>query len=206
MDGFRALAYIQNGGCTLVSRNGNAFASFDDLCTTIPQELLTTDAVLDGEIVCLDSKGKSQFNELLFHRGIARFYAFDLLWLNQQDIRDVPLLERKQKLCKSISPESTSLLYLDQLHEKGEALFELVCLHDLEGIVAKHWNRPYSPEAQPAWVKIKNPNYSQSIGRNELFERGFEQQATTEAFPDWESCVAACSEVAARSSAELLEI
>ena len=67
-------------------------------------------------------------------------------------------------------------------------------------------HRPYSPEAQPAWVKIKNPNYSQSIGRNELFERGFEQQATTEAFPDWESCVAACSEVAARSGAELLEI
>jgi len=137
---------------------------------------------------------------------MTRFYGFDLLWLDGQDIRDLQLIERKRILWSIIPSNSTSLLYLDHVEDRGEALFELACLHDLVGIVAKHRHRCYSPEAQPAWVKTKNPNYSQSIGRNELFERRFERGATAEAFPDWASCVAACSEVAARNGSELLEI
>jgi ATP-dependent DNA ligase len=66
----------------LVSRNGNRFSSLTDLCAGIEFFLRTTDAVLDGEIACLDEHGCSQFNQLLFHRGTPRFCAFDLLWLN----------------------------------------------------------------------------------------------------------------------------
>jgi bifunctional non-homologous end joining protein LigD len=69
-DGFRALAFIENGRCQLISRNGNPFASFPDLANSVAASLPTTShMVLDGEIVCLDSNGKPQFRDLLFHRG-----------------------------------------------------------------------------------------------------------------------------------------
>src|SRR5437868_9764339 len=64
-DGFRALAYLDGSGARLISRNGNRFASFDPLCQSIAFFLRVKNAVLDGEIACLDDKGHSQFNELL---------------------------------------------------------------------------------------------------------------------------------------------
>lgn len=65
-DGFRALAFVEHGRCRLVSRNGNDFSCFDDLTSALPKELNADAAVLDGEVVCLDAEGKSQFNGLLF--------------------------------------------------------------------------------------------------------------------------------------------
>src|SRR5690348_296908 len=96
-DGFRALAFVQKGKCRLVSRNGNDFKNFSALASCLPEELKADTAVLDGEIVCLDSTGKSQFNELLFKRGEPRFYAFDLLWCEGKDLRYDGLHERKWK-------------------------------------------------------------------------------------------------------------
>jgi bifunctional non-homologous end joining protein LigD len=62
-DGFRSLAVIQNGRTQLISRNGNRFNSFEDLCKglTLP---LAGKTVLDGEIVCLDKRGRPQFRAL----------------------------------------------------------------------------------------------------------------------------------------------
>ena len=54
--------------------------------------------VLDGEIVVLDSDGRSLFYELMHSRAVPIFAAFDLLWLNGKDLRDEPLLERKRRL------------------------------------------------------------------------------------------------------------
>src|SRR5881296_175670 len=71
-DGFRALAFVQNGRCRLVSRNGNEFHSFTALGSALPSELKAESAVLDGELVCLDETGRSQFEELLFRRGEPR--------------------------------------------------------------------------------------------------------------------------------------
>ena len=77
-DGFRSLAVIQNGRARLISRNGNPFNSFADLCKqmTLP---LTGKTVLDGEIVCLDKRGKPQFRDLLFHRGVALLFCLRLV-------------------------------------------------------------------------------------------------------------------------------
>jgi bifunctional non-homologous end joining protein LigD len=58
-------------------------------------------AILDGEIVCLDSRGVSQFNALLERKGHAVLYAFDLLWHDGQDLRQLPLIERKDRLAGS---------------------------------------------------------------------------------------------------------
>ena len=94
-NGFRALALVQNGKCRLVSRNGNEFKNFSALASSLPKELNADAAVLDGEIVSLDSGGKSQFNELPFKQGEPRFYAFDLLWFDGKDLRHDGLYERK---------------------------------------------------------------------------------------------------------------
>ena len=94
-DGFRSLAYVEKGECRLVSRKDNTYQSFTDLCAWIRQHLKDKDAILDGEMVCLDESGRSVFNELFYRQGEAYFYAFDLLWLNGKDLREWPLLKRK---------------------------------------------------------------------------------------------------------------
>ena len=83
MDGFRALAYVVEDQTRLVSRRGNVYKSFPGLCAAIHIDL-DCEAVIDGEIVCLDSEGRSQFYQLLRRRGRGEpvFYAFDLLWLD----------------------------------------------------------------------------------------------------------------------------
>jgi bifunctional non-homologous end joining protein LigD len=86
MDGFRALAEISDGQVRLISRRGNTYKSFSGLCASIGAEL-HREVILDGEIVCSDAEGRSQFYELLRHRGRhspAVFYAFDLLGLGEQ--------------------------------------------------------------------------------------------------------------------------
>jgi bifunctional non-homologous end joining protein LigD len=123
-DGFRALAFVQNGTCRLISRNGNAFSSFDVLRSAIPEELNCKAAVLDGEIVCLDASGRSQFNELLFRREKPRFYAFDLLWCEGKDLRFDALHERKRQL-KGIIRGTEQLLYCNHIEEHGESCFSL---------------------------------------------------------------------------------
>src|SRR4051812_32920997 len=81
-DGFRSLAYVADGGCQLVSRNGNPFSSFKDLNAALPSATVATDAVFDGEIVCLDKHGRPDFRSLFYRRGVTIFYAFDILWLD----------------------------------------------------------------------------------------------------------------------------
>ena len=66
--------------------------------------------------------------------------------------------------------KSERLLYCDHIDTDGEALFRLACENDIEGVVAKRKGDPYLPE-HANWIKIRNQNYSQWIGREELFER-----------------------------------
>ena len=73
----------------------------------------------------------------------------------------------------------------------GTALFQRVCEMDLEGIVAKHSFGPYTTERERStWFKIKNRNYSQLEGREELFER----ERHKEPAPGWHCCELACAE------------
>jgi bifunctional non-homologous end joining protein LigD len=84
-DGFRALAFIRNGECTLVSRNGNEFKSFEGLRLRLPDDVRVRFAVLDGEIACLDVTGRSVFNDLFYRRREPVFVAFDVLSVNGED-------------------------------------------------------------------------------------------------------------------------
>ncbi len=101
-DGFRAVAHIWDGQCELVSRKRNSYKSFQALRDQLAQ-IKVQNAVIDGELVCLDDEGRSVFDALLRHRGHPTFYAFDLLYLNGRDLRQLPLIQRKRQLQRLIA-------------------------------------------------------------------------------------------------------
>jgi len=188
-DGFRSLAVIHNGRTELISRNGNSFKSFEALRTQLRLPYAGT-TVLDGEIVCLDKRGRPQFRDLLFHRGEPCFFAFDLLMVDGKDLRSERLTDRKQELRRLLKVPESRMRYVDHVEQYGTALFQRVCKMDLEGIVAKHSLAPYTTE-RTTWFKIKNRNYSQMAGREELFER----ERHKEPVAGWHCCELACAEV-----------
>jgi bifunctional non-homologous end joining protein LigD len=160
------LAYAENGQCRLVSRHRNKYKSFDTLSHDLSR-LRAKNAVLDGEIICLDFEGRSQFKELFYRRGRAVFFAFDLVWLNDSDLRKLPLIERKKNLKRLIERSTWSeIIYAQHVEGQGKLLFEEVCERNLEGMVCKRKNSIY---AEHGWVKIKNPDYTQAEGRHEMF-------------------------------------
>jgi bifunctional non-homologous end joining protein LigD len=168
------VAYIEGHRCRLVSRRGHVFAKWDVLCTEISHGVRASNAVLDGEIVCLDADGRSNFHTLLFRRDWPYFYAFDLVAVDGEDLRAWPLLERKDRLRSIMSAArvQSRLLYVDHVRERGSAVFRAASDRDLEGIVAKWKDGPYETDGRStSWIKVRNHEYSQMTGRRELFER-----------------------------------
>ena len=135
-DGFRAVVYLQNGECKLISRNLKNLR-FESLKTTLGK-LPVKNAIIDGEICCLDERGVSQFNQLLNRKAEPVLYAFDLLWLDDEDLRRLPLVERKSRLAALVQASRCErILYAQHVEGEGKRMFEEICAHDLEGIVAK---------------------------------------------------------------------
>jgi bifunctional non-homologous end joining protein LigD len=135
IDGFRALAQIADGEGELISRNGNVFRGFAELATWIAKHLKVDDAVLDGEIACIDGEGRPIFKDLLFRKSTCIFVAFDLLYLNGRDLRTLPLIERKRYLRKLLRRRRSRILYLDYVENDGKLLFDEIVKMDLEGMV-----------------------------------------------------------------------
>ena len=171
-DGFRALAFVDGGGAKLVSRRNLAHPSFEDLASQLSLEVIADDAVLDGEIVKLDKTGRPVFLDLMRRCGPFSFVAFDLLAVNGQDVRRLPLIERKRVLREIVPMESRCILFARHVALRGRGLFAVACEQDLEGIVAKWKDAPYNPDELPlSWFKVKNPQYSQARDRHELFAK-----------------------------------
>ena len=171
MDGFRGLVYVGKNETRLVSKNGQVMKRFAPLAAAIRGDL-QGEAIIDGEIVVLDSDGRPRFYDLQRRRGQPVFYVFDLLWLDGKDLRFRPLVERK-RILRSIMPAQPSvLLYADHVEQRGIDFFRLVCEQDLEGIVAKRRLGVYGD----SWFKIRNPVYSQYEGRRELFDKKYARQ------------------------------
>jgi bifunctional non-homologous end joining protein LigD len=144
-DGFRSLAYIADGCCSLgSSRRTNYYERFYPLKTALAQ-LKVTDAILDGELVCLDDEGRDRWNLLLRRRAEPVFYAFDLLWLNGKDLRGLPLVERKIQLRKLIGKSDCErIIYTQHIEMCGCVLYRTICKKDLEGIICKKKHGMYS--------------------------------------------------------------
>lgn len=171
LDGFRGVAFVDNGRCQLVSSNGHTFDQWQPLTREIAASVRCYSAIIDGEVACLDPDSRSNFYNLLFRRRAPFYCAFDLLMLDGEDLRSLPLLERKRRLLDILPPIEARLRYVDHIHEAGVRFFELACERDLEGIVGKYCHGTYQADtALTSWVKVKNRGYTQAEGRAELFE------------------------------------
>src|ERR671925_143929 len=99
-DGFRLVAKTGNGSTSLYSRNGNDVTERYALVARA-LHAVKRKAVIDGELVALDARGRSRFQLLqnaLKGKARLRYYVFDLLFLDGRDLRRKPLLERKDRL------------------------------------------------------------------------------------------------------------
>ena len=189
LDGLRVLCRFDGKRVTLISRNEKSQDfQFPDIAEAL-RKSLAKPALLDGEIVCLDEKGQTNFENLLFRRGEPRFYAFDLLSREGEDLRYLPLEERKHKLRATLPQTGERLLYCDHVELAGEEFFWLACQRDVEGIVAKRRFDPYLIDGSVRWYKIRNREYTQWVGREELFER---ERETDPEFAVWNSCAKVC--------------
>lgn len=119
IDGFRALAIVDGHGCRLMSRNGHPFKSWPQLAEEMAHAVRAARVVLDGEICCLDTDGRSNFKNLLFRREWPYFYAFDILSLERRDLTRRPLLERKRMLADVLPTIDCRVLYLDHIEQRG---------------------------------------------------------------------------------------
>jgi bifunctional non-homologous end joining protein LigD len=184
-DGFRALLEIDGAGSRLVSRNRNRFKHLDPLAMALAKRLRVTNAVLDGEVCCVDETGRPIFIDLL-RRKEPCFVAFDLLWLNGEDLRPLPLVERKKRLRRLLRRRSNHVI-AEALSVEGRGLVLMAAVeqHDLEGIVAKRKGDPYRRSVK--WWKIKNRAYSQADdGRGELLN-GEGRAVRVRRIPAWAS-------------------
>jgi len=165
-DGVRALAWVDDGELTLRSRTGIDVTKRYPELAGLPEAVGARQAILDGEIVALNSRGHSEF-ELLQERMHVRapsehllsqvpvvYYIFDLVYCDGYDLRQAPLLERKQ-LLQRLLRTSERFRYSDHQLEQGKELFELARENGLEGILAKRADSPYVSDRSASWMKLK---------------------------------------------------
>jgi bifunctional non-homologous end joining protein LigD len=160
-DGYLALALRGGRETRVLSPNqndlGKKFTHIRDSIAALDVQ----DAVIDGEIVALDDKGRSSFQLLQgFDMGLVRppiiFYAFDLLRLNGQDLQGLPIQERKAKLEALLKKPPGVIRYSVSFTKKIEELLSRIRGLGLEGLIGKRTNSPYEAGKRTgAWVKIK---------------------------------------------------
>lgn len=154
-DGYRILAYIDNGTVRLHTRKGIDYtAKFPAIAEVLNK--WKTQTIIDGEIVVLNEKGVSDFNALQNYRGgPVYYYVFDLLHYKGKDYTGEPL-RRRQAMLKKILPKSQVLRFTDSVVGEGLAMFALAEQHGLEGLIAKRIDSVYRPGARTKdWLKIK---------------------------------------------------
>jgi bifunctional non-homologous end joining protein LigD len=160
-DGYRTLALKQGSDIQLISRNEKSFnQKFEEIVKSVG-ELDVNDAILDGEIVALDPKGRSSFQllqafELSQEQPPLFYYVFDLLRLNGKDLRSQPVGERKSQLKKLIGKESGLVRYSASLTGDVKKLLQQVSRLGLEGLIGKREDSVYeSGSRSGAWIKLK---------------------------------------------------
>jgi bifunctional non-homologous end joining protein LigD len=160
-DGFRALLRIDRGKAQALTRNGYDWSDKYQRIVEACAKLTCGSVLIDGEVIVQNEKGVSDFAALRAaierepHRLV--FLAFDLLFLNGQDLRRAPLLERRARLEGLIPKDPCSAIqFSDHYDGEGIDLFKGACELGLEGIVSKRTAAPYLSGQSKLWLKIKN--------------------------------------------------
>src|SRR5436190_10582309 len=161
-DGVRLLCRCDGDDVRCISRNGIDWTHKVGPIVQALQELALAGSWIDGELIVTDPNGRSDFSLLQHTREQGRleelqFCAFDLLWSNGEDLRDLPLGQRKARLDSALAelPAQGPLRLADQIHDQGGALLARICDQHLEGLVAKKFDSRYVGARSADWLKVK---------------------------------------------------
>lgn len=161
-DGYRARIALSNGRARVLTRTGADWTERFGPLARAAEALPVSSALLDGEIVALGADGVSDFGRLQQALSAKtpeelRYMAFDLLSLEGHDLRDEPLLTRKDLLARLLesAPAGSPLRFAEHVVANGHAFHHEACTLRLEGSVSKRGDRPYVPGRGADWVKVK---------------------------------------------------
>lgn len=159
-DGYRIQMRVQNGVATLKTRKGldwtDKFSAIAKSACALP------DGIIDGEICALDGQGAPDFAAL--QAAISEdqtdalvYFAFDMLFEGDEDLRDMALTDRKGRLedILSNSGEDPRLRFAEHFETGGDAVLKSACRLSLEGIVSKKGDAPYQSGRSKTWAKSK---------------------------------------------------
>ncbi|HTT43273.1 MAG TPA: DNA ligase D [Steroidobacteraceae bacterium] len=160
-DGYRLQLRVASGKVSLRTRKGLDWtAKFTAL---VRAARVLPDCLIDGEVVALDHRDQPNFAAL--QAALAEnatehvvFFAFDLLYAGGEDLRALPLSERKARLQQLLAaqlPQSTAIRYVEHVTAAGEAVLRTACRMGLEGIVSKRADAPYRSGRGDGWIKAK---------------------------------------------------
>jgi len=158
-DGYRIQLRVESGVGKLITRRGLDWTARFETIATAASAL--PDCLLDGEVVALDTQGLPDFGALQAAladnaTGGLVYFAFDLLFLGGEDLRALPLGERKERLKALLETTRTQgVRYVDHFETPGEAMLQSACLMHLEGIVSKRLDAPYTSGRGGHWTKAK---------------------------------------------------
>jgi len=160
LDGYRAQLRVNNGLTAVRTRTGldwtRRFAAIAKEAEALP------DCLVDGEVVALDKRGLPSFGALQAALSEEKsenlvFFAFDLLFEGREDLRALPLTERKARLEKLIGSRDLGgrIRYVAHLVSNAEAVLSSARTMGLEGIVSKKLDAPYRSGRAGSWIKAK---------------------------------------------------
>jgi bifunctional non-homologous end joining protein LigD len=161
-DGYRVQLRVEDGEAVLKTRKG---LDWTDKFQAIAKEGSSLpDTLIDGEIVALDHNGAPEFSALQAAISDGKtdnliFFAFDLLFVDGEDIRRVSLGERKERLKKLLEArakgKSKVIRYVEHFETGGDAILQSACKLSLEGIISKKLDAPYRSGRSENWTKAK---------------------------------------------------
>lgn len=160
-DGYRTSALLNKKSVKLYTRNGLDWTEKYGAIRDELKKLKAVNAILDGEICVLDDNGVTSFSMLQAalsdgNSSVLKYFVFDLLFLDGEDLRDRPLEERKiilKKLLRSL--KAKKIVFSEHIRAQGAEMFKLACQEGLEGIISKDRTATYHPGRNADWQKIK---------------------------------------------------
>jgi ATP-dependent DNA ligase len=171
-DGYRLRVERNGGRVRLITRGGYDWTKRFPWIVEAALKNRQRQFIVDGEAVILGLDGISDFNALHSgkHNDEVQLYAFDVLAMDGDDLRDLPLSTRKKKLARLLArrPDGIFLSEFEQ-GEIGPDLFRKICEFGLEGLVSKHRDRPYRGGPQKYWIKVKNRKHPAMYRVMEIF-------------------------------------
>jgi bifunctional non-homologous end joining protein LigD len=159
-DGYRIQVRRDGDVVRLFTRKGYDWSDRYPAIAATAKKLRAQSFTLDGEACVCGSDGVAVF-DALHRRGTvseAMLYAFDLLELDGEDLRSLPLGDRKKCLARLVGKRRLGIVLSGHTDEDGATIFRQACKLGLEGIVSKRLSAPYRSGPSRDWIKVKNPD------------------------------------------------